>query len=193
MCFAHTVGYTLSMRSWLIGATLIGTQAIVLVLMGQPLICECGYVKLWEGVVLSDGNSQHLADWYTPSHVIHGLLFYALLWLAFPRIALSTRVVFAIGLEAGWEILENTPWIIDRYREQALAQGYMGDSVLNSISDTFAMIGGFLLAWRSPLILSVIVVVVLELFVGAMIRDNLTFNVMQLIYPLEAISEWQSQ
>src|SRR3989344_5015981 len=115
---------------------LIAVQGAVLYLFGQPPICTCNQVKLWEGVVLSSGNSQHLTDWYTFSHVIHGLLFYLGLWYFFPRMEAWKRLLFAVGIEAAREIVENTPTVINHYREQALAQGYTGDSIINSIFDT---------------------------------------------------------
>ncbi|OGG49655.1 hypothetical protein A2763_03165 [Candidatus Kaiserbacteria bacterium RIFCSPHIGHO2_01_FULL_54_36] len=181
----------LSRRDMWVGALLIAAQALVLYLMGQPTICTCGYVKLWEGVVLSSGNSQHLMDWYTFSHIIHGLLFYLGLWYFFPRLSVGMRLLLALGIEIAWEIVENTPVVIDHYRQQALAQGYIGDSILNSLSDTFAMLLGFVLAWRAPLWSTIALGVGLELFVLYMIRDNLALNVINLIYPLEFISKWQ--
>src|SRR3989344_1172342 len=117
---------------------LLGVQAFVLYLFGQPPIAESGYVKLWEGVVLGAGNSQHLTDWYTFSHVIHGFLFYLALWYFFPRMPIAYRFLIALGVEVGWELIENTPMVIEHYRQQALAQGYVGDSILNSVSDTLA-------------------------------------------------------
>jgi hypothetical protein len=180
-------------RSWvLVGVAFIGVQALVLYLFGQPPICECGYVKLWEGVVLSSGNSQHLTDWYTPSHVIHGILFYLGLWFFFPRIPVVARLALAIGIEVSWELIENTPWVINRYREQALAQGYIGDSTLNSVMDTLAMVVGFLLAWRLPVAASVGLILFFEALTIYSIRDGLAFNIIQLLHPIEAISEWQA-
>ena len=167
-------------------------QAVVLLAMGQPPICTCGYVKLWHGNVLSAENSQHLSDWYTFSHVIHGFGFYLLLWVIAPRTPVGLRLVLALGLEAGWEILENTPIIIDRYRQSALARGYVGDSILNSVSDTLAMVFGFFLARTLPVWAVVGLAIAMELFVGFMIRDNLTLNIIQLLYPSDAISQWQS-
>jgi len=181
------------LRTWcLIGAGIIVLQAIVLLVMGQPPICTCGTVKLWHGTVLSAENSQQLTDWYTFTHIIHGFGFYLLLWLIAPRALVGLRLMLAIALEAGWEIIENTPFIIDRYRQQALAQGYIGDSVINSVFDTLAMVLGFVLARLSPVWGVVALAVLLELFVGFMIRDNLTLNIIQLIYPSEAISQWQA-
>jgi len=182
-----------SWRVWvLIGAGIIALQAAILLAMGQPPICACGTIKFWHGVVLSDENSQQLTDWYTFSHIIHGFGFYLLLWLLAPRTSVGLRLVLAIGLEAGWEILENSPLIIDRYRQQALAQGYIGDSVINSVFDTLAMVLGFVLARILPVWVIVALAVAMELFVGVMIRDNLTFNIIQLIYPSETISRWQA-
>lgn len=179
-------------RSIAIGMLLLLViQFIALVLLGQPLICECGYVKLWHGVVLSGGNSQHLSDWYTPSHVIHGILFYALLWLIAPKLSHGKRLLIALGIEVGWEIIENTPMVINQYREQALAQGYTGDSIINSMMDSVAMLVGFLVAKRSPVAFSILAVIALEIFVGFAIHDNLTLNILNFIHPIDAVTEWQ--
>lgn len=178
---------------WLILAIgLVAVQALTLFLLGQPPICECGYIKFWEGVVLGSGNSQHLTDWYTFSHIIHGFLFYFALWFFFPRMSLATRFFLAVGIEAGWEIIENTPMIIDHYRQQALAQGYIGDSILNSVMDTLAMAVGFLMAWRFPIWVVIALGIGMELFVGYAIRDNLFLNILGFFYQFEFINNWQS-
>lgn len=180
-------------RTWLfIGAALLIVQVVALYLMGQPMVCECGVVKLWEGAVLSEGNSQHLFDWYTFSHVIHGILFYAGVSYFFPRLPMLARLCLALGIEAGWEILENTPMVIDHYRQQALAQGYIGDSILNSVSDTLMMVGGFLLAWRLPVWGSIALCVLLEAFVIYMIRDGLTLNILGFFITPDFIASWQA-
>lgn len=173
-------------------AGLMALQAVVLYAFGQPAICTCGVVRLWAGTVLGPENSQQLIDWYSFTHVLHGIGFYFLLWLIAPRTPVMLRLTLAVGLEVGWEILENTPFIIERYRQQALAQGYVGDSILNSLSDTVVAIFGFGLARLLPVWGSVAVVVGLELFVGVMIHDNLTLNIIQLIYPIPALSQWQA-
>ena len=171
---------------------LLAIQALVLYAFGQPWICECGYVKLWEGVVVSLGNSQHLSDWYTFSHIIHGFLFYLGLWYFFPRMSILQRLVIATGIEAGWEILENTPMVIEHYRQQALAAGYVGDSIINSLLDTAAMILGFLFASRAPVVATALTAVGLEVWVGYSIRDGLTLNVLNLIHQFQFIKDWQS-
>lgn len=175
----------------ILSVLVLAAQAAVLSLFGQPLIAESAYIKLWEGAVLSSGNSQHLTDWYTFSHIIHGFLFYLALWYFFPRMPIAYRFLIALCVEVGWEVIENTPWLIEHYREQALAQGYFGDSIINSISDTLAEALGFLLAWRLPVLATVALGVGLEVFVGLSIRDNLFLNVLGFFYQPEFISTWQ--
>jgi Protein of unknown function (DUF2585) len=172
---------------------IVGAAALALYLMGHPLICKCGYVKLWHFDVQSAENSQHLIDWYTPSHIIHGFLFYWLLWLAARWVPMSfgLRLVLAVAIEAGWEVVENTDWVINHYREMTISLDYYGDSVINSVMDILLMVLGFYLAARWPVWLTVIVAVALELFVGATIRDNLSLNVLMFVWPLESVLEWQ--
>jgi hypothetical protein len=171
---------------------LVAAAAALQLAMGREVICACGTVKLWHGQVVSSENSQHLTDWYTPSHVVHGLLLYAGAHLLLRCAGLGWRALAATLVEAGWEVLENTDAVIERYRAATIALDYYGDSVVNSVADMGAMLLGFWLAARLPVAASVALALALELFLGWMIRDNLALNVLMLLWPLEAVKVWQS-
>ena len=169
----------------------------ILIMMGRLPICACGTVKLWWGVVQSPENSQHIADWYSFSHVIHGLLFFFLAhllwrrWRWFGGKPAAWALPIAVLFEGFWELLENSPLIINRYRAVTASFGYEGDSVLNSLSDIGFMALGFWIASKLPWQVSLAMAIGFELFTLAMIRDNLTLNVLMLVWPIEAIRMWQ--
>lgn len=181
-------------RWWVYGIAaifILAAAGSIELAMGRVLICKCGYLKLWHGIVNSPENSQHLTDWYTFSHIIHGIGFYALLWLVARRLPPGVRFVLAVLLEATWEVFENTPFVINRYRAGTISLDYYGDSIINSMSDIVSMMLGFWTARRAPLWLSVGLVIVLEVMVALIIRDNLTLNIVMLIHPFDAIKRWQ--
>jgi len=179
-------------RFWLaVTLVIILVQIVSQYLMGRIWICECGYVKLFEAGVNTPGNSQHLFDWYTPSHIIHGFLFYGLGWLVMRKQPITAKLALGALIEAAWEILENSPLVIDRYRTATMAVGYTGDSILNSGMDMVAMIAGFFFAARMPIWLTVIIALGFEILTAIVIRDNLTLNVLMLVWPIEAVKTWQ--
>ena len=180
------------MRAATAAVLIVAATAALLYLMGRPPICTCGTVDLWVGQANSSRTSQMLSDWYSASHVVHGFLFYAGLWLVARKWPVERRFLAALTIEAAWEIVENTPLIINRYREATAALGYTGDSVLNSTSDIVMMALGFLAARKLPVWTSIAVVLVLELIPLLVIRDNLTLNVWMLLAPNDVLKAWQS-
>ena len=171
--------------------------AIVLI----TIVVERSMGRLWFGPdgrfgwletdIWSSSQSQRVFDPYSFSHILHGLGFYALLRLVAGKTSISTRFILAVMLEGVWEILENSPLIIDRYREYTIAQGYIGDSILNSVSDLVMAAIGFVIAWRFTVLQSLVFVAATELLMLVLIRDNLTLNIVMLVWPLDSIKAWQ--
>ena len=179
-------------RAALASIMIVAAAAVILLSMGRNPICTCGTIDLWVGARDSPKTSQMLADWYSLSHVVHGLIFYAALWLIARRWPVQWRFVVALLIEASWEVIENTPFVIDRYRTATAALGYNGDSVINSMSDIAMMALGFLLARKLPVWASVLLLIVLEIVPLFVIRDNLTLNVWMLLAPTAAVQAWQA-
>jgi uncharacterized protein DUF2585 len=173
-------------------ATIVLVQALVLHAMGRVWICSCGTIRLWVGDIWSPELSQQLFDWYTASHVVHGILFYGLLRLLLPKLPVAVRLAIAVGIEGAWEIAENSPWVIEAYRKQALAAGYTGDSILNSVMDNVSMMTGFALAWWLPWRATLALALVLEIGAAALVRDNLTLNILNFVHRFPVVEVWQS-
>jgi Protein of unknown function (DUF2585) len=176
----------------LITLGIILLTAAYLLWIGREPICKCGYIKLWHGEVVSAENSQHLSDWYTPSHIIHGFLFFGALWLVARRLSLGWRLAIATLVECAWEILENSDAVIERYRTVTISLDYFGDSVINTVFDVFAMILGFWLAAKLPVWATVALIVLFEGVTMWIIRDGLALNVLMLLWPLDSVAQWQA-
>lgn len=179
----------------LLVAGLMAATAASLYAMGRSPICACGYVAFWNGDVNGAGNSQHIADPYSFSHMTHGVLFYGLAWLLGrlreKPLPLGWGLVLAVGLECAWELVENTPTVIARYRAETVSLGYDGDSILNSMSDIVAMMIGYAAAATLPVVVMVAAVILAEGALAWWIRDNLLLNVLMLLHPVDAIKAWQ--
>ena len=181
----------------IIVAGLILLTAAYLLWIGREPICKCGYVKLWHGQIVSSENSQHISDWYTPSHIIHGFVFFGLLSLVAGKLTpgkltLGWRLAIATIVECAWEIVENSEAVIERYRTVTISLDYYGDSVLNTVCDVLAMVIGFALASRLPVWATVTIALVFEATTILLIRDGLALNVLMLLYPLDSVATWQA-
>lgn len=179
-------------RAWLLASVILAGAASIELALGRHPICTCGTIELWVGERDSPKTSQMIADWYSFSHIVHGLLFYAALWLVARRLRIEWRFVVALMIEASWEVIENSPLVIDRYRATAAALGYTGDSILNSMSDILMMALGFFAARKLPLWASIALLISAEIAPLIAIRDNLTLNIWNLFAPNSAVQAWQT-
>lgn len=180
-------------KYFIAGIGLIAIMGVLLYLEGRIPFCACGTIRLWDGLALGPENSQQLFDWYSLTHILHGLLIYLLLYLVDrkKRLSFGARLLIAIGIEGAWEIIENSSLIIDRYRATTISLGYYGDTILNSVGDVLCMAAGFYFAYRMPIWMSAALLVIIELGLAYAIRDNLTLNIIMLIHPAQAIRIWQ--
>ena len=160
--------------------------------IGREPWCKCGYIKLWHGQVVSAENSQHISDWYTPSHIIHGFLFFGALWLVARKLSFGWRLAIATLVECAWEIVENSDAVIERYRSVTISLDYFGDSVLNTVCDVLAMVLGFWLASKLPVWATVALIILFEGTTMWIIRDGLALNVLMLVWPLDSVAQWQA-
>jgi uncharacterized protein DUF2585 len=171
---------------------IIAAAESVVYAMGHPLFCKCGTIKLWYGGRGDSQMSQHLTDWYSYSHILHGIIFYWLLSTIFKgRLSVAARLVIAASIEGAWEVFENSPFIINRYRAQTVSRDYFGDSILNSTGDILCMLVGFLIASRLPAWVTVFLLIATEVILLVLIRDNLALNIIMLIHPVDWIKQWQ--
>lgn len=187
------VSQNTSHRLWYAWATSVslGITAACEFLFGRVVMCTCGYIKLWHGTTWSSENSQHLTDWYTFSHIIHGFGFYYFGKYVLKQFSFFQIFILSLLLESAWEIVENSSIIIDRYRAATISLDYYGDSIINSCVDVLAMVMGLYLARKLPVWMIIVGTISMELGVGYMIRDNLTLNIIMLIHPVAAIRSWQ--
>jgi hypothetical protein len=182
-------------RRFVILSTIVvcGLVAFVELYSGRSPLGPDGMFGWWDNNIWGSENSQRVADIYSFSHIIHGIIFYAFLWLVARKLPMKYRFLIALLIEGGWELLENSPIIIDRYREATIAQGYVGDSVLNSVCDVLMMVLGFVFARLNRVWISIAIIIVFELGTLFYVRDNLTLNVLMLVYPVESVKVWQAE
>jgi len=171
---------------------IIAITAVILLLLGRVPWCECGYIKFWHGETVSSENSQHITDPYTFTHILHGVGFFFILWIIGKRWPLGVRGIIAVAAESFWEVIENTSWIINRYREATISLDYYGDSIINSVGDIITAGIAFWLASKLPVWVTISGVILIEALLLYFIRDSLLLNIIMLIYPLEAIKNWQT-
>ena len=177
---------------WLAIAVILVGTALLLRSQGRLWVCSCGYLLLWSSDPWGSDNSQHLLDPYSFTHLLHGSLLCGILALILPRLSVVWRLWLAVSIEAVWELVENSEFVIRRYRQQTAALGYHGDTIVNSLGDIIACGLGFVLAQRLGFRRTFALFVLTEVSLAILIRDNLTLNIVMLIHPIEAIKEWQA-
>ena len=180
-----------SRRAAVVITALLAGMVVALRAQGRLWWCACGEPVPWSWDIWTRHNSQHVVDPYSFTHVLHGVLFYGALAWAVPRWPVAWRLGLALALEVGWEVLENSTFVIERYRTATLALEYSGDSIINSVGDVAACALGFFVARRVGLWPSVALFLVTEGVLLLWIRDDLLLSTVMLIYPLEAIMTWQ--
>ena len=176
---------------WLLIIMVLAITAWQLRQQGRLWFCACGRLYLWAGDIWRSHCSQHFFDPYSFTHLLHGLIFFGLLVWILPRLSPAWRLSLAICGEALWEVCENSAFVIQRYREATVSLGYTGDTVINSMVDILACGIGFAVARYLGFRRSLMVFVVTEVILLIWIRDNLTLNILMLIYPVNAIKAWQ--
>lgn len=179
-------------QSIFISLTIIVGTVLILLWMGRVPFCECGTIKLWTANTVSSENSQQFSDPYTFTHLIHGFGFYGVLAVVARSLPLPLRLAITVGLESGWEIIENTDTVINRYREATISLDYYGDSAFNVVGDILAAMLGFWFAARFPTWTTIAAFLVIELILIILIRDSLLLNIIMLLYPIAAIKTWQA-
>ena len=175
-----------------VACVIVLLMSVLLRAQGRLLICACGQVQIWTSDTCSSNNSQHLFDPYSFTHVLHGILFFWLIALAFRRMAPGRQLLLALSLEAAWEVFENSRVVIERYRTATAALGYQGDTVVNSIGDLLCALLGFLIARQLGVRWSLILFLLVELILVLWIHDSLLLQMLMLMRPVEAIKLWQA-
>lgn len=178
---------------WLVVLAVVALAALLLRAEGRLWMCACGRLLVWHGDAWSADTSQHFFDPYSLTHALHGVVFCGLLAWGLPRLDWRWRLSLAVLAEAVWELIENTDFVINRYREATAALGYTGDTVVNSVGDIAACGLGFLIARRLGWLRSILFFIAIEAALLVWIRDSLLLNILMLIYPLDGIREWQTR
>ncbi len=168
------------------------TAVSSLLLLDRVWWCQAGDYSPWSWTVLSRHNSQHILDPYSFTHILHGILEFWLIGLVFTKMPIAWRFVLAIFIESSWEVIENTNYVINRYREATISLDYYGDSIVNSIADIACCATGFAIAYKIRLWWSLAVFVAMEIVLLFWIRDSLLVNILMLVWPVDAVRQWQA-